>query len=254
MQNGEFPRDLKPLEKDLLFWLLPEERPGYAEYRRLLQQWRVVAQGRRGSGNYIVASIDERPDNESPLPSVVAYGVVETSKGEVSVALRERLGNQVEFEIAVLGKGESVELAGERRRWTYSRWLPGSPCPQCELSLREVSMRTKSGRTLVLAICAKDRRLWIYDGETGMNRPVPVTNFYNELMLHTNVRDPKIALDSQRLFQDLDSFRDSDLFSAFRTYNQIRMKVALDSPIAPLPERRPSLLRRVIGLFGNKQE
>ena len=70
-------------------------------------------------------------------------------------------------------------------------------------------------RAVVLAICTVDRRLWVYDGETGMNRPVPVTNFYNELMLHLNVRDPKVALDSLRLFQDLSGFTDGDLTRAF---------------------------------------
>lgn len=253
MQNGEFPRDLKPSEKGLLLWLLPEERPGYRGYREILKQWKVVAQGRRGSGNYILAPKDEIPDNESPLPSVIAYGVVETSKGEVSVSVRERLGNQVEFEVAMLGKGDSIDLAEERRRWTYSQWLPGSPCPRCASQPREVLMQGKAGRTLVLAICIGDRRLWIYESETGMNQLMPVTNFYNELMLHKNVRDPKIALDSQRLFQDLHTFRDSDLFSAFRSYNQIRTKVALDASVAPRSERSPSFFRRVIGLFKGNQ-
>jgi len=253
MRNGEFPRDLRPVEKDLLLWLLPEDRPGYAIYRNLLQHWMVVAQGRRGSGNYLLAPLDEHPDNESPLPSVVAYGVVETAKGEISIALRERLGNQVEFEIAVLGKGEFVELADEVRRWTYSRWVPGTPCPRCSSLVREVSMQAKADRRLVLAICSKDRRLWIYDSETGMNQPVPVTNFYNELMLHMNIREPKIALDSQRLFLDLDEFSDIDLFRAFRSYNQIRTKVTLDSTITVLQERNDSFFRKVIGLFKSKQ-
>ena len=253
MQSGEFPRDLKPFEESLLLWVLPEERPGYRRYREILHQWKVVAQGRRGSGNHILAPLDEYPDNESPLPSVIAYGVVETSKGEVSVSIRERLGNQVEFEVAMLGKGDSFDLTEERRRWTYSQWLPGSPCPRCASPLREVHMQGNAGRTLVLAICIGDRRLWIFDSETGMNQPVPVTNFYNELMLQRNVRNPKIALDSQRLFQDLHTFRDSDLFSAFRSYNQIRTKVALDASVAPLSEGSPSFFRRVIGVLKGNQ-
>lgn len=252
MLNGEFPRELRPVEKNLLLWLLPEDRSGYAGYRDLLLHWKVVAQGRRGNGNYIVAPVDERPDNESPLPPVVAYGVVETGEGELSVTLRERLGNQVEFEIAFLGKGEFRELANERRRWTFSEWLPGASCPRCGRAPREVVMTTEDHRSVVLAICAADRRLWVYDSETGMNHPVPVTNFYNELMLHTNVRDPNVALDSQRLFQDLGGFTDRDLVRAFASYNQIRTKVSIDSPIMAPPQRRTSLLRRMIRLFGSK--
>ena len=240
------------MEKELLLWLLPQECSGYAEYRDLLSHWKVVAQGRRGGGNYIVAPSDESPDNESPLPSVVAYGVVEMEEGELSVALRERLGNQLEFEIAFLGKGEFSSLQNERRRWTFSRWLPGNPCPRCHRAAREVMMRSED-RAVVLAICTVDRRLWVYDGETGMNRPVPVTNFYNELMLHLNVRDPKVALDSLRLFQDLSGFTDGDLTRAFASYNQIRTKVNVNSPITAPPQQRGSLLRRMLGLFGSKQ-
>ncbi len=253
MQNGEFPRELRPVEKELLLWLLPQDRRGYAGYRDLLRQWKVVAQGRRGKGNYIMAPPEETPDNESPLPAVVAYGVVETGEGELSVTLRERLGNQIEFEIAFLGRGEFAELASERRRWTFSQWLPGTPCPRCHRPAREVTMRTKEDRSVVLAICAADRRLWVYDSDTGMNRPVPVTNFYNELMLHMNVRDPKIVLDSQRLFQDLRGFSDEDLTRAFSSYNRIRAKVSIDSPLAAPPQKRSRLLSRVLRLFGSKQ-
>lgn len=253
MQNGEFPRDLRPVERELLLWLLPEERPGYKIYRGLVEQWKVIAQGRRGSGNYLLALPGELPDNESPLPAVVAYGAVETAQGEVSVTLRERLGNQIEYEIAVLGKGEFADLTNERRRWTYSRWLPGVPCPRCESPLREISMTAAGDRTLVLAICARDRRLWVYDGETGINHPVPVTNFYNELMLHLNVRDPKVALSSQLLFENLEKFTDADLFKAFRSYNQIRTKVSVGSAITIPREKSGSFLDRMFGLFRGKQ-
>ncbi len=255
MGNGEYPRELKPVERDLLLWLLPEDRSGYAPYRRFLQQWSVAAQGRRGPGNGILAPMDERVDTESPLPPVLAYGVVETSGGEVSVTIRERLGNQIEYEIALLGKGEFSGLTGERRRWTYSLWLPGLPCPRCNALPREVVMQTADGRKLVLAVCAADQRLWLYDDETGINHPVPVTNFYNELMLHKNIRDPEIALNSKRLFQHLREFSDQDLALAFRSYNQIRTKVLLHAPLMP-PLGRKSLFRRVVSFLtpGKKED
>lgn len=252
MVNDDFPRELKPFERELLEWVLPDERPGYVEYRKLLGGWRVVAQGRRGKGNYLVAPLDERPDNESPLPSVIAYGIVETSEGEISVSVRERLGNQVEFEIAKLGKGDDVVLERERRRWTLSSWLPGSPCPQCASAPREISMQTTSARRLALAICPTDRRIWIYDEETGINHPVPITNFYNELMFHKKVRDPEIALNSRRLFEKLHEFSDSDLVSAFRSYNQVRTKVDLEEPIVAPAGRKQSLFRRLVSYIANK--
>jgi hypothetical protein len=72
-----------------------------------------------------------------------------------------------------------------------------------------------------------------------------VTNFYNELMLHRNVRVPAVALESKRLFLDLNDFTDVDLIRAFVTYNKLRTKVTLDRPIVVPQERKPSWLKRI---------
>jgi hypothetical protein len=248
-QNEKFPRGLNRFESDLVFWVLPEDRPGYHEVRRCVQQWKVTAPGRRGTGNYIISPIDERVDVESPLPQVLAYGVVETDKGEISVSVREPMGKQIEFEISKLGPGELGSAFHELRRWTLSIWSPGQPCPKCGQALREVAMRTTGGHEMALALCRTDERMWVYDSRSGMNLPVPITNFYNELMFLRKVRDPKIAFNPRRLFTDLDAFRDSDLTAAFRTYNMIRTKVAIDDDIAVPQEVRPPLLSRLVSFL-----
>lgn len=243
--RSDLPRRLTERERELLLWLLPADRPGYREYRTLIERWSVTAQGRRGAGNYILAPVDERADNESPLPQVFSYGVVETDKGEISVTIRERLGNQVEVEIAKLGRGEIEPSFNEKRRWTFSSWHPGKPCPICEKPTREVSMKTTTGRQIVLAICAHNERLWAFDAHSGVNHPVPMTNFYNEVMLHRQVRDPEIALDPRKLFSRLDEFRDGELVRAFSSYNKIRPKIPLEDEIVePRMERRTSQIGR----------
>jgi hypothetical protein len=225
-----FPRDLSALERELLLWILPADRSGYDSYRSLVEAWKIAARGRRGEGNYILARDGAAVDNESPLPQLLAYGSVQLETGEVTVSLRERLDDQLEFEIA----GEYADaVAGLQasRRWTLSTWLPSGVCPCCGGSLREVEMKTGSGRRLVLALCVKDRRLWVYDDRTGVNHPIPVTSFYNELMLQQNVKDPAIALDWRRLFTALGTFRDIDLSLAFMAYNRLRTKVILMEPL-----------------------
>jgi hypothetical protein len=57
-------------------------------------------------------------------------------------------------------------------------------------------------------------------------RPVPVTNYYNELMLLKQIRDPEIALSSRKLFERLDEYSDTDLANAFLAYNRLRTKIA----------------------------
>lgn len=250
-EDKDFPRELTVWERDLLLWLLPSDRSGYGAYREIVQKWNVAAQGRRGEGNFILAPLDEKVDNESPLPQVAAWGVVETPEGEISVTMRERLGNQLEFEIAKLGPGEVRGPVNEVRRWTLSTWSPGEPCPRCGNVLRELRMMTTHRRPLVLAICAGDEKLWIYDSATGMNHPIPHTNFYNELMLHKRIRDPETALDPKRLFADLQSHTDADLISAFQSYNQVRTKIPLEDEIVIPPERPRSLFSRIISKFKN---
>lgn len=250
--SESFPRELTTIERDLLSWILPPDRSGYKVYRDLLDSWKVIAQGRRGEGNYILGRASERPDNESPLPQVLAYGMVETSSGKISVSIRERLGDQVEYEIVNL-HGEVVpDVLEEARRWTFSTWLPSQGCPVCSKPLREVPMQTKQSHSLVLAICRGDERLWIYDRETGINHPMPATNFYNELMLHRNIRDPKVALDSKRLFRVLDTFSDSDLQAAFVSYNKIRTKVQVESEILVEPEKKRSFLNRLLSKLSSR--
>lgn len=240
-----FPRDLTHVECELLFWLLPEDRPGYSEYRTLFAQWKVVARGRRGDGNYIIAAPTEQPDNESPLPQLLAYGIVETTSGRISISIRERLGDQVEFEIVYPQSNRDFSTEDEVRRWTYSYWLPSHTCPACNHSLREVAMSTRVGQRFVLAACSYDKLFWVYDGETKVNHPIPTTNFYNELMLHENIRDPKIALDSKRLFTDLATYSDGDLILAFVTYNKLRSKISLNQPIVVPEKPQSSFFKRM---------
>jgi hypothetical protein len=247
MSDG-FPRELTPHERELLLWVLPAERSGYRAYRACVDRWKVAAQGRRGEGNYILAPAGEQVDLESPLPHVVAYGVVVAETGELSVSVRELVGNQLEFEIVGVRGEVDLSHARERRRWSLSSWLPDQPCPQCERAIRQVPIASTAGQRFVLAVCTEDQRLWLHDEQSGVNLPIPVSNFYNELMLHKNIRDPKIALDAKRLFLQLSEYSDADLQRAFRSYNQLRTKVTFEGDII-VPEQRPSLWKRLLRLF-----
>lgn len=222
--NG-YPRQLTAREREWMTWLLPAEKAGYREYAEALDRLIVVGEGRRGRGEIILGLPGTVPDLSGPLAPVFAYGVIETTFGTISVTLRDRVNDQVSAEIVSQRADEVPDEFEDARRWTYSTWTPGDPCPQCLRRLRTAKLLIGGGSAATLAICTADRRLWINDSRSGVNRLIPVTNFYNELMLHKNVRDPKIALDSQRLFADLGSFTDQDLARAFETYNTMKTKI-----------------------------
>ena len=240
-EDEKLPRDLSDVERELLLWILPEDRAGYKAYRILVEGWKVTAKGRRGDGNFILSPSGVTIDNASPLPQVLAFGVVDTDRGEVSVALRERMDNQLEFE--VVGPERFPGLGTEKRRWTYSTWLPGRPCPNCGESVRSVPMATEEGPCAVLAICSKDRRLWVHDPMSGVNHLIPLTNFYNELMITKNIRDSEIALRSGRFFSDHTAYSDAVLIEAFARYNALRTKVGVR--VIVRKKERPSWFRRV---------
>lgn len=246
--NGEYPRELKPRERELLLWLLPEERPGYRKHRECVEAWKVTGAGVRGEGSHVMSpAVSSRRLQDEPVSPVIAYGVVETTSGAIAVTIRERVENRIEYEIVPLSGGEEALRSEEIRRWTYSTWSPGAPCPACEQPAREVPLGTSGRKVLRLALCPRDERLWVFEGDSGITHILPVTSFYNELMLHKGIRDPQVALDTHRLFSDLASFSDDDMTSAFQMYNQLHRKVDFDKPLALEPARRATWWRKVRG-------
>lgn len=235
-------RELTQVESEFLHWVLPEDRPGYAEVLQVIRNRNVVAQGRRGEGHLILADPGTVVDHESPLPQVLAYGQVAYDEGECIVTVREPLGEQLDVEIAGVCRGH------EKHRWTYSRWSPGDPCPQCGGGVRLVSAQTRGGQSVHVALCGLDKRVWVHESRTGVNHPIPMTLYYSELMRQTGTKDPTIALDASRLFTHLRTYTDSELLRAFVSYNDIRTKVPVGDRII-VPERPTGLFVRFMSLF-----
>jgi len=228
-----YPRTLRLKERDLLESVLPPDRPGYRRYREFLEVMQVIGEGRRGAGNLVLGRPGDVPDLTSPLPPVVAYGVVETTKDYYTITVRECAGDQIDVEIVSAHDEEIPDHFEEKRRWTYAEWKPGARSPATGAAVREVAI---DGRT-VLAIAEAEKRLWLHDGATGMNHPIPVTNFHNELMLQKQIRDPGRALAPGLLFDELSTTTDADLRAAFVAYNIARKRVDVQPAAAAAPER-----------------
>ena len=191
----------------------------------------VLGEGRRGAGNLVLGFPGDRPDITSPLPPVVAYGVVETTQDSFTITVREFVGNQIDVEIVSSHGQEIPNQFEEKLRWTYSTWKPGVPLPSTGQKMREVRISEK----LELGIAPLEKRIILHDGSSGMNHLIPITNFYNELMMHKSVRDPKVALNSNLLFQNLRTLSDEDLRKAFISYNKLKPRVSITEP-APAPK------------------
>jgi len=246
-----FPRAISALEHKLLLWILPADRPGYAEYRNVINTWKVAGTRPWAEGSYLLAPSGSTPDPDASPSQLVAVGAVEGPRGVLSVNVRELQLHQLEFEISGPADQEPERNFERLRRWTLSSWSPTMPCPSCEGRLREVVMATLAGRNFVLALCIHDQRLWVFDDLKGMNLPVPVTGFYNEVMLQAKIQDPGIALQSRRLFSDLDAYTDAILTRAFEAYNRTRHRIQLGESLV-LKEDPPASWLKWLGdkMFG----
>ena len=225
-----YPRTLRPKEVDLLEGVLPPDRPGYQRYRELIHAMVVLGEGNQGPGNYLLGYLGATPDHSMPLSPVIAFGVVEATSGSYAVTIREFAGGQIEVEIVSGPEGVVPDHFEEKRRWTYSTWLPGQPSPATGGAVREVAIDP----FLTLAIAPKEKRIWLYDRASGINLLLPVTNFHNELMLCKGIRDPKIALDVGMFFGGHADYSDADLREAFIRYNAFKLHVNLQQA-PPVP-------------------
>ncbi|MBX2991187.1 MAG: hypothetical protein KF749_08465 [Bacteroidetes bacterium] len=242
--NSEtYPRKLRAKERDLLEFVLPAESLGYAEYRNLLRSMLVLAEGRRGKGNLVLGNPDDVADIVSPLAPVVAYGVVETTIDRFTITVRECVGDQIDAEIVSAHGTEIPDHFEEKRRWTYSGWKPGSLSPALHSPVREVRISD----TLTFVIATQEKRLWLHDAVTLMNHLIPITNFYNELMLHKGIRDPNVALNSNLLFEHAESHSDADMQAAFIAYNRLkkRVEIVLEQP-KPQETGFAAFFRRIV--------
>lgn len=239
-----YPRELRPKEQDALESVLPVDRPAYREYRQFISRMVVIGEGRRGTGNLVLGFKDDTPDNISPLAPIIAYGAIETTADLYTITIREYIGNQIDCEIVSSHETGLPDHYEEKRRWSYSTWLPGRPSPATGEEMREV--RISSG--LILGIARHEKRLLLHDSTSGINHLIPITNFYNELMMHKQIRDPKIALQSTLFFTDLPSFSDDDLRSAFIAYNRLKPRVSIAGQEAVGPQRGAlSFFRKLFG-------
>ena len=208
----------------------------------------VIGAGRRGEGEIIIGKPDQQPDFSAPLAPVYSYGVLQTERDAITLTLREIFDDQISVEIVGMATDAVAEIPGTVRKWTYARWKTGLPCPQCGDVAREVHLARGSEPAAghVLAFCPRDRRIWIYDGIEKTCRPIPVTQYHNELMIHKNIRQPEVALKSDRMFSEIGKYSDDDLAAAFAAYNRLKSKVDIHG-IRP-PESPPAngIVRRLI--------
>ncbi len=223
--NELFPRELSDNEKFWLFAALPENKPGYKKYRELIDSLMVIGYGRFGAGNLVLGEAHDVVDLEDPSAPIFAIANIVYANAQIYVTIHEEFENQIEVDIKSL-KGETIPAdPGGAKIWTYSDWKPGLKAPNDGGDIREVVLIKDK---IVLAIAPSHKKIWVYNAESGINHFVPVTNYYNEIMILMQNKDPETALDPGRIFTHLNEFTDEQLIAGFLIYNKHWNRVELD--------------------------
>jgi len=233
LQNNDiiFPRKLTYQEREWLFTALPEKKLGYMQYREIIDGLTVIGFGRFGVGNLILGTEGDIIDLEISSAPIFAVSNISFKKANIYVTIHEELERQIEIDIKADTEGNKLDDLSKSKIWTYSNWIPGEKAPHDNSTVREVHLVRNE---IVLAIAPLHKKVWVYNSRSGINHFIPVTNFYNEMILLMETKDPVIALNPGRLFTNLDEFTDEQLTAGFLTYNRHWKRVELDHHLTEL--------------------
>lgn len=225
-ESGDiFPRDLTDKEKSWLYTALPENKIGYKKYRDLIENLFVIGYGRFGEGNLVLGDPNDVVDLEDPSAPIFAISNITFEDAHVYVTIHEEFDDQIEIDIKSVNGEKIPDDLGKAKVWTYSTWQPGQKAPSDNSFIREIHLIQNE---LVLAIAHVHKKIWIYNSKSGINHFVPVTNYYNELMLLLENKDAEMALNPGRLFTHTNEFTDEQLAQGFLVYNKHWNRVELD--------------------------
>ena len=219
-----FPRKLKLREREWLFTALPEKKLGYMQYREIIDGLTVIGFGRFGGGNLILGTEGDIIDLEVSSSPIFAVSNISFENANVYVTIHEELERQIEIDLKIDNEENISDDLSRSKIWSYSNWVPGEKAPHDNSGVREIHLVKNE---IVLAIAPHHKKIWVYNSKSGINHFVPVSNFYNEMILQTEIKDPAIALNPGRLFTNLDEFSDEQLTAGFLTYNRHWKRVEL---------------------------
>lgn len=217
------PRKLNEFEEKIIFSVLPESKKGYRKYREKIKDYYVIGfNNPEHDSNLILGPKDLIPEFPLFVSPVFASGAILYKDLEVYITVHEEIENTIEVDFpGALKKDYNDEL----KRWSYSDWLPGDKSPFDDSYVREIELLPGK---IIVAIAPLHKRIWVYEQSSGINHFIPVTNFYNEIMRIKSVKEPSIVLNSNLIFEDLNTYTDSEIGKAFLNYNKQWKKVGID--------------------------
>ena len=249
MNENRFPRQLTSIENMLLFSVLPQNKIGYKTYRNKINTLVITGSGRFGGGNFVLGKEGTEPDLSFPSSPVFAIGTNVYKEATIDITIHEELDEEIEFDISARNQSSLPEALTEIKKWNYSEWNPGDKAPNDNSFVREITI-TKD--EYILAIAPAHKKIWLHEYKSGINFLIPLTNFYNELMRVSNIKDASIALKPTSFFENIDKFNDEQLMLAFFSYNRYLRKFDIQKTLSAgsIPVKR----KKIFSIFSKGEK
>lgn len=214
MSVNKFPVKLTEAERKILFSILPENKSGYKNYRSIIDDFFIVAEGRFGIGNLILGKEDAVPDLSISSSPIFALGTIITSENNYYTVIHSLDEEMIEIQIDPYPVIDNPDI---KSVVSYSDWQPGMKSPENNSDVYEFIINENS---YLLAICPSSKKIWLHEYSTQVNFIIPLSNFFNELMRIRKVNDEKAMLNPARFFDEIDQFSHLEIKLAFLMYNK----------------------------------
>ena len=172
----------------------------------------VLGNGNFGGGNYILGANEPDPDLTFPSAPVFALGTLNDGSEQFDVIINEETENKIEV---WFGKNVNENIGAGLGIKSYSYWIPGMKSPFTDSEVREITIKPKE---YILAVVPEEKKIWLWHSSSGVNHLIPVSNYYNSLMLFRNERNADKVLNPNLFFNNLGLYNDQELKSAFELY------------------------------------
>ena len=173
----------------------------------------VLGEGNFGECNYFLGENETDPDLLFPSAHVFALGTLYNSTEQFDVIIHEESESKIEV---WFGKDVNENTGNDLKAKSYSFWIPGMKSPFSSAEVREITVKSKE---FILAVVPEEKKIWLYDSASGVNHIIPVSNYYNSLMLYRNERNTEKVLNPNLFFNNLGLYKYQELKSAFELYN-----------------------------------
>ena len=221
MEEDFIPRELSDKERECLFYVLPKNKSGYLNYRKLVSEYSVIGKAPGNRTGFLLGNRNIVIDFEIPPSPVFAMGCLVNDDTITDIIIYEQYEEIIEVEINY----STIDFSsGKKSSWSYSDWIPGNHSPEDGTVVKEIKI---SGDSHTLVISPETKRIWLHEKETGINFIIPVTNYFNELMRYKNIRNPKIALNPKSLFTNVGQYSNEELSNALIMYDKYLKRFSL---------------------------